>query len=175
MSENNRHLRGDTNEVEVDVHGNVVVEKGDLLVIMSMASPFKTASSAQTTADWYAYPVSFLGDVSSEYYDAQFGGVAMKGSVSGTTEKIPLATTGIFRFPLLAAGGVTLGQLIAGATSAAAAASDQIVVSKTFAELTTAYYCLLGYCVKTEAASANVDFNLVTKFSGVSYKYMQAF
>jgi hypothetical protein len=97
----------------------------------------------------------------------------LKGSVSGTTEKIPVATSGIFRYPLKATTGVTIGQLVSGATSAAKTAENQKVVSKKHSELTDEYYMLLGYVVKTEAGGANMDYNFVTRFSGVSYDYMQ--
>ena len=168
MAKVQRHLRGNTNEVEINVHGNVVIEKGDLVSVMNQNALWKTAQSAITTADYYGYPVSFLGGVTDGYYDNSFLGVAMKGSISGTTEKIPVATAGVFRFPLKAQTGVTIGQLVAGATLAATTAYDQQVESKTKAELTASYYCVLGLCVKTEAAASNVDFQLVTRYSGVT-------
>jgi len=178
MAKVNRHLRGDTNEVECAVHGHNVVEKGDLVWTYKISTfGCKTASpggNAQT-ADWYTQSMSDNAGVTAVYYDAQFAGIAMKGSIAGTTENIPVATTGIFRFPLKATTGVTIGQLVCGATSAAAVNSNQIVVSKTAAELTDEYFCILGYCVKTEAGATNVDLNLITRFSGVSYATMKAY
>ena len=168
MAKVQRHLRGDTNEVEIDVHGNVVIEKGDLISIMNQDELYKSSLTAITTADYYGYPVSFLAGVTVGYYDNSFLGVAMKGSLSGVTEKIPVATGGVFRFPLAAQTGVTIGQLVSGSTSAAKTAYDQVVVSKTYAELTTSYKCLIGMCVKTEAAATNVDFQLITRYSGVT-------
>lgn len=172
MAKVNRHLRGETNEIEIDVHGHTVIESGDI-VWQYNSSSFAQKSTAnggtRTTADNYAYPISELAGVTAAYYDAQFLGVAMKGSISGTTEKIPVATSGIFRFPLKATTGVTIGELVCGATSASTTNSDQIVVSKKTSELTDEYYCILGICVKTEDGATNVDFNLITRFSGVSY------
>ena len=178
MAAVSRHLRGDTKEVECDVHGHTVIEKGDVVWTYKI-STFSCKTSAPggnaQTADWYTFPVSDLAGCTPVYFDAQFAGIAMKGSISGTTEKIPVATAGIFRYPLKAQTGVTIGQLVSGATSAAATMSDQIVVSKTYAELTDEYRNILGICVKTEAGATNVDFNLITRFSGVSYGYIQAF
>jgi hypothetical protein len=158
MAAVNRHLRGDTNEIEMRVHGNTVVEKGDLMVI------FKTDStiSNKSSADYYGYPVSSLADVTGVYYEDQFAGIAMKGSESGTTETIPVATSGIFRYPLLNSGvTVQVGYIVSGASSAAKAAYDQKVTCKS-----TQSYMRIGYCVKRETSASNVDFALLTKFSG---------
>jgi len=178
MAAVSRHLRGDTKEVAMDIHGHTVIEKGDIVWTYKI-STFGCKTTAPggnaQTADWYTYPVSDLAGCTCTYFDAQFAGIAMKGSISGTTEKIPVATAGIFRFPLAATTGVTIGQIVAGATSAAATMSNQIVISKTHAELTDEYHNILGLCVKTEAGATNVDFNLITQFSGVSYGYIQAY
>jgi len=177
MAQVNRHLRGDTKEVEVDVHGNTVIEKGDIVWIYKIngSSPKATTPSGRTTADWYAYPASYLSGVTKLYFDTQFAGITMKGSASGTTEKIPVATSGIFRMPLKAQTGVTIAQLVCGATSAATTLYDQMVVSKASSEITDEYGLIIGVCVKTQASAANVDFNLITQFSGVSYAYIQAY
>lgn len=173
MSAENRHLRGETNEIEIDIHGHTVVEKGDFMVTMRADSMFLNTKTPETTADYYGYNVDKLAAVTPYYFDANFVGIAMKGSISGTTEKIPVATTGIFRMPLKAQTGVTVGQLVCAATSAAKVMSDQIVVSKKTSELTDEYFAIVGTVVKTEAGASNVDFNLITRFSGVSYSTIQ--
>lgn len=167
MSAVNRHLRGDTREVEIPVHGHTVVEKGDFMWINTNGY-IKSGNGVHTTADWYGFPVSLLGDCTTAYF-VTFGGIAMKGSESGTTENIPMATAGIFRYPLKATTGVTLGQVVAGATSATLTLYDQKVVSKTASEFTDEYETGIGMCVKTEAGATKVDFELITRFSGVSY------
>lgn len=171
MSDVNRHLRGDTEEVLVDVHGNTVIEKGDLTFIFSASNTLKnTMPSARTTADWYAYPVSYLAGSTPLYFDVQFAGVAMKGSKSGVTEKIPIATSGIFRFPLASATGVTIGNLVTGCTSAATVNYNQTVRSQPVSVLTDEYNMALGICVKTQTGAAtDVDFKLISRLSGVSY------
>lgn len=178
MAKVQRHLRGETNEVECVVHGHNVVEKGDIVWTYKISTfGCKTGSpggNAQT-ADWYTQSVSDLAGSTPVYYDAQLAGIAMKGSIAGVTESIPVATSGVFRYPLGATTGVTIGQLVCGTTSAAATNYDQTVVSKASSELTDEYFCVLGYCVKTEAGATNVDFNLITRFSGVSYTTMKAF
>jgi len=173
MAAVNRHLRGETREVEVPVHGHTVIEKGDLLAIMRVNSTLKVTVTPETTADWYAYPLTTLSDATTNYFACQFGGIAMEGSKSGTTQTIPMATAGIFRYPLVATTGVTVGQLVCPATSAAKTFYTQQVVSKAASELTDEYQTQIGYVVKTEAGATNVDFNLVTQFSGVSYGYMR--
>ncbi len=168
MAQRQRHLRGETNEVAVDVHGHTVIEKGDFVVVNNTAELFKTAQAPETTADFYAYPVNYLGGVTNGYYDNTFLGISMKGSASGTTEKIPIATSGVFRMPLKTQTGVTVTQLVSGATSAAKTAYPQKVVSKTLAELTSSYFCVVGLCVKTTSGATVCDFELITRYAGVT-------
>lgn len=163
MSANSRYLYGDRREISAPVHGNTVIEKGDLIVIMKTASTIKGV----TTADNYAYPVSKLQDVSTVYYVDQLAGIAMKGSKSGVTENIPIATSGMFRMPLVSQTGVTVGLVVGGATSAAKVAYNQYANVKTTS--TKIQGVTLGKCIKTEASATNVDFFLLTRFSGVTY------
>ena len=169
MASVNRYLRGDTKEVELDVHGHSVIGKGDFVVIMKANSMLKSTLEAETTADWYGYSAASIAGVTPYYFDPNFAGIAMKGSISGTTEKIPVATAGIFRYPLVATTGVTVGQLVLIATSAATVAYPQTVRSKKSSELTDEYFGIVGVCVKTQAGATNVDFNLISRFSGVTY------
>ncbi len=168
MAQKQRHLRGETNEVTIDVHGHTVIEKGDFVSIMNTNQLYKSTLAAETTADYYAYPMGYLAGVTNGYYDNTFLGIAMKGSASGVTEKIPVATTGVFRMPLVSQTGVTVTQLVAGTTSAAKTAYNQKVVSKTLAELTSSYFCVVGLCVKTASGATVCDFELVTRYAGVT-------
>ena len=163
MANVQRHLRGETNEIQIDVHGKVVVEKGDLMCMFNTSSTL-LSSYTETTADYYGYPVSTLRDVSDVYYGNQFMGIAMKASISGTTEKIPVATTGIFRYPLATVTGVTATHLVCGATSSAKVAYDQYVVSRTRAQVSDLYRCIVGTCVKTQSGASNCDFLLHTRW-----------
>lgn len=170
--QNNRHLRGATNEIHVDVHGNSVINKGDLMVEFKDNSTMRTpGGTAITTADGYGFPVSQLLDSTSIYYAEQFIGVAMTGSVAGVTEKIPVATSGIFRFPLdtgTASYNSTLriGYIVSGATSAAKTCDDQQVNCKA---LVVKSEPRIGRCVRAQSSASNVDFELLTRYSGVSY------
>lgn len=173
MSNSSKHLRGETNEMEVDVHGHTVVEQGDFVVIMKADSMFVSTREAETTADWYGYPVSSLAGDTPYYFDANFAGIAMLGSIEGTTEKIPVATTGVFRYPVKTQTGVTVGQLACVATSAAKTFYDQQVIGKKTSELTDEYYNIVGTIVKSEAGASDIDFKLISRMSGTSYAYIQ--
>jgi len=163
MSKNQRYLYGDVKDVKVPIHGNVVVEKGDLMFIMKTDSTIVDV----TTADNYGYPASSLQDVTTVYYADQFAGVANNGSVAGVTEEIQVATGGVWRFPLATAKDVVVGAIVSGTTSAAKVADDQQVNTKTTA--TKIIGTTIGKCIRTEASAANVDVELITRFSGVSY------
>ena len=170
MAQKQRHLRGNPNEITIDVHGHTVIEKGDFVCVNNTAALFKTAKAPETSADFYCFPINYLGGTTNGYMDETFTGIAMKGSASGTTEKIPVATSGIFRMPLVTQTGVTITQIVSGATSATATFYAQKAVSKTLAELTTgsSYFNIVGLCVKTESGATNVDFKLVTRYAGVT-------
>jgi len=120
-----------------------------------------------TTADNYGYPATSLQDVSTVYYADQFAGVALKGSISGTTEDIPVGTAGVYRYALQDQGGVTVGQLVSGATSAAKAALNQQVFTKTSA--TKIMGTTIGKVIMTASGATTVDVDIITRFSGVSY------
>ncbi len=162
MSANQRYLYGDTKKIAAPVHGNVVVEKGDLMFI----SKTNEAMTGVATADHYAYPATSLADVTAGCYAEQFAGVADKGSISGTTEDIPICTAGTFRFPLENQSGVTVGGIVSGATSSSTAAYDQLVIVKTAS--TKIVGTTIGKVIKTEAGATNVDFELITRFSGTT-------
>ncbi len=169
MAANNRHLRGDTKEIEVPVHGHTTLEKGDMVIIMNSDNSLSSSYAPETTADYYCYPASYLAGVTTYYFANQFAGIAMQGSASGSTDTVRVATAGVFRMPLKATTGVTVGQLVAGATSGAKAMYAQKVVSKKASEIEDEYLTAIGVCVKTEAGAENVDFELITRFSGTTY------
>lgn len=163
MSKNQRHLYGDLKDVDVPILATTVVEKGDLMFIMKTDSTITDV----TTANGTGYPASSLQAVTATYYADQFAGVAMKGSVSGVTENVPVATAGVFRFPLPASADVAVGEIVSGATSAAKVAYDQMAITKTTA--TKIVGTTIGKCIKTETDAENVDVQIITRFSGVTY------
>ena len=114
MAGHNRHIKGCYNTITVDVKGNVVVEPGDIMFRMGAGG----MTGASTTADNYGYPVSSLANAASTLtalmgrLATNFIGVAMEGSPSGTTEKVTVATDGVFRYPQYRKSAVTVGALV---------------------------------------------------------------
>ena len=167
MANENRHLRGATNEIQIPVHGNVVMEKGEDVYIAHHATGIVGAST-----DRYGYPASYLAGVTGAYSEANFVGIAMKGSISGVTEDIPVATSGIFRKQIklgtsATSQAVKVGMTVAGATIGASGVS----LSGTTVTVGTSsdHTCgKIGKCVKAENAARFVDFMLMSRFAGTS-------
>lgn len=168
MSAEHRHLRGDTKEIELPIHGNVVVDKGDFMVCyMSSSCSLVSASvgSGQyTSADYYGYPIDQTKGTTYAYGFEQFAGVAMKGSAAGVTETIPVATAGIWRYPMKAARAVYPTYEIFVATSAANIFYPQTVDERQAGLSETG--CTIGKCVKYDSTGTNCDFMLMTRFGG---------
>jgi len=166
MAGENRYLRGDIRELYAPVHGSTVIEKGDFVVICKQATSVTHSTVQLATADHYAYPISLCTGTTHTRFAQQFAGVAMKGSRSGVTENIPIATAGIFRYPAKTAVAVYPGYAVNATTSAAEVFYDQKVNYKTDAgssDLT------IGFCMEYDTTGTNIDFNLITRFSGVSW------
>jgi len=165
MAAQNRHLRGEREEVLSPVHGNVVVEAGDLMFLDNSDG----VRGASTSADNYAYPFSSAVNAASKETGiinalyTQFLGVAMESSPSGTTENISVATNGVFRYPLYRNAGTTIGATVSSVSmfTSGTGVSDQTVFLGTSAPGSTA---LLGYIVKTESGASFVDFQIRTAF-----------
>jgi len=163
MTAQNRHLRGDMEEVLASVHGSTVVEAGDLM-FQDKTSGVRGASE---DADNYAYPFSYAANSATPGTGIQYGlyqnflGVAMESSQSGVTEKISIAKAGVFRYPLYRNGAVTVGALISAVSTltAGTGVSNQAVFMSATAPGSTAY---LGYVVKTESGASFVDFQIRT-------------
>ncbi len=157
MAGYNRHLRGDTNVMNVRVKGDVAVESGDLMFLNN---------------DNYAAPFTYIAGTASSkvattggYVKEKFMGVAVEGSPSGSTEWIGIAQSGVMRFPLVSAGAVTVGAKVSAVSQhpAAAGVSDQYVTNSIAGAIhgTTGY---LGYIIKTESGASYVDFQMRTAF-----------
>lgn len=165
MAGHNRHLRGETNEVLGNVHGNVVVEAGDLM----FKDTIDGVRGAGVADDSYVYPFNLAVNSASagtQIINAiytQFCGVAMEGSPSGTTEAITVATSGVFRYPNYTVAGVTIGSLVSAVSpfSSASGVSEQTVAITGADASCTAY---LGYCVKTESGASFIDLQIRTAY-----------
>ena len=169
MAGHNRHLRGEQGTIIADVHGNTTVEPGDLMFIDATSG----VRGASATADNYVYPFNLAVNSASPGTGIEYGiynnfaGVAMEGSAAGVTEKITIATEGVFRLPLYAVTGTTIGALVSSVStqSSASGVSKDAVIVYGHTRATTAY---LGYVVKTESGASFVDFEIRTKFTGLA-------
>lgn len=157
------HLRGDTNEILVRVHGNTVINKGTFVVLNHRAG-----RKIGVAADYYAYPATWLEGTTPAYFEETLLGVAMKGSKAGVTENIPIAQTGIFRantsasactaYPAQSVAAVTKG-------SGTSMYDDRVSVG-TDGDHDS---CRAGRVVAYRGISqSNVDFMLMTRLSGNS-------
>lgn len=172
MAAHNRHIRGETNQVLVDIHGNIVVEAGDLMFRNNIAGLVGTGvAGGAIAADNYAYPFNLARNSASETctilagVHTNFLGVAMESSKSGVTEKISIATAGVFQYPMYLTSGVTVGGKVSAVSTFADAAnqgvSKQTVYNIATTPGSTAY---LGYIVKTESGASYVSFQIRTAF-----------
>ena len=165
MTAYNRHIRGETEDMLVKVHGNTVVEAGDFM--------FKDvtggARGASQTADSYGYPFDLAVNSASpgtgiiaEVY-TYFLGIAMESSPDGVTESISVATNGVFSYPMYSSSATTIGALVSAVSPATSSAgvSEQTVANVGAGKATTAY---LGYTVLTQSATSYVDFQIRTAF-----------
>jgi len=160
----NRHLRGETNEIMLKKKGTIPVNTGDLMFVDAVNG----ASAGGGTASFLAFPAAYCSFNTHAYFEVNFAGVAMSGSLSGVTEEIPVATTGIFRYPVSTTTGMTCspGYIVSGASYGAGGASifsQKVVVGSAAGTMDEGR---IGYCVRAEGAATTVDFNLVTRFSG---------
>ena len=162
-----RHLRGDTNEVMAAVAGNVVIKQGDL-IIMELVSDI----AQQGSATYKAYPAAYVSGVGALKFGSGFVGVAMNSSASGVTEDIPVATTGIFRFPVSPSAGQTTlaGYIVSGATYGASGTSvfSQKVTAEVAASVDLSD-ARIGMVIRGQTTSTTCDFMLTgSRFSSVS-------
>lgn len=167
MSNGSIHLRGQTNEIEVPIHGKTVIEKGEDVFIAQDA-----VCIVGSAADHYGYPASNLAAVTDSYHTQNYAGIAMKGSISGVTENIPVATSGIFRRKIKLGTSATsqtckIGQTVAACTIGASGVS----ISGTTVSVGTGGdhdAGRIGRVVKAEYQAKTVDFMLFTRLSGAS-------
>jgi len=162
-------LRGETNEIYVPIHGKTVIKKGELIFLAQDATVIVGA-----TADGYGYPAAQVAGTTPTYFEDNLAGVSMKGSESGTTEDIPVATSGIFRGQIKLGTSGTSKHVYPGALVAACTVGTSGVTPSgtTFTVNTLADTefdgCRVGRAVKKQASAMYVDFMLMTKLSGNS-------
>jgi len=172
MAGQNRYLRGKVKTVLAEVLGAASLEAGDLVFLNNVngtagvgVSPFLlqadnrvySLSDHKTSTDSSTWTVRLSN---------QFMGVAMEGSQAGVTEKVTVATTGIYRYPLYSVSAVTTGSKISAVSTVWSTTSDgslgtsrQVVINHNSAAASgsTVY---LGHCVKTESGASFVDFEI---------------
>ena len=173
MAGQNRHLRGDMNEIKIPVHSDVTVEPGDFLVIGGVV----TVDQSGRAADYYAYPFSSVsgavlkGGVSNSLNVCKqwFVGVAMSGSASGVTDDINVATDGIFRYPYNNAGtvtaGTTIGYKVSAVTAPAKALGAGVSAQAVSLQLLGGTSAYVGYVAENHVGGTSfVDFRIHTKY-----------
>lgn len=165
-SSNNRHLRGETNEVQVHVDGNVVINQGDLVIIEGV-----DGAAQQGNINYAGFPASWAKGCTHAYFGTTFIGVAMNSSPSGVTGHIAVATTGIFRFPVSPGtpADVSCGYIVSGATYGASGTSvfSQKVTAEAAASV-DAGDARIGLVIRGQKSSSTVDFQLMGRFSGAT-------
>lgn len=163
------YLRGETNEIDVRIQGKTVVVKGELIFLNQDDSVI-----VATSADGYGYPHDLVAGTTTAYFENNLAGISMKGSVSGTTEDIPVATSGIFRGQIKLGTSATSKHVWPGALVAACTIGTSGVTPSgtTFTVDTLGDTefdaCRVGRAVKHETSATSVDFMLMTKLSGAS-------
>jgi len=163
------YLRGETNEIYVQVHGKTVMKKGELVFLAQDATVIVGG-----TADGYGYPAGQVAGTTPAYFEDNLAGISMKGSVSGTTEDIPVATSGIFRGQIKLGTSATSKHVYPGACVAAATVGTSGVTPSgttfTVNTLNDTEFTgnRVGRAVRKQASATSVDFMLMTKLSGAS-------
>lgn len=164
------YLRGETNEIMIPIHGKTVIKKGELIILAQDATVISGG-----IADGYGYPVhtQCKGSTASYFYN-NLAGISMKESTSGTTEDIPVATSGIFRAQIKLGTSATSKHVFPGAlVSACTIGASGVSVSGTTVTVDTLADTemdqgQIGRAVKKQASAMSVDFMLLTKLSGSS-------
>ncbi|MFH0811401.1 MAG: hypothetical protein V2A69_00985 [Pseudomonadota bacterium] len=163
------YLRGETNEIYVRVHGKTVIKKGELVFLAQ-----DNQVIGGMTADGYGYPAIMISGTTPAAFENNLAGISIKGSVSGTTEDIPVAQSGIFRGQIKLGTSATSKHVYPGACVAACTigASGVSPSGTTFTVNTLADTeftgCRVGRAVRKQASATHVDFMLMTKLSGAS-------
>ena len=163
------YLRGKTNEWYVPIHGKTVIEKGELIFLAQ-----DNQVIGAMTADGYGYPAGMISGTTPTPFVNNLAGISMKGSISGVTEDIPVATSGIFRGQIKLGTSATSkhvfpGALVSAATVGASGVSPSgttFTVETLAASETT--HCTVGRAVKKQASATHVDFMLMVKMAGCS-------
>lgn len=135
MANTFRYLRGETNEVSMNVASATVIEVGDFIL-------FKATGS-------YAIPPTSLADAGDAAANREaaadgFVGIALTGSQVGETDKITVATSGVFKCTLKTAAAVAqFAQVEIYATTAGC--EDQTIVAGSTSPI--------GHCVLAKATA----------------------
>jgi len=163
------YLRGETNEILVRIQGKHTVKKGELIFLNQDSSVI-----VATSADGYGYTAGYLAGTTTVYFECNLAGISMKGSESGTTEDIPVATSGIFRGQIKLGTSATSKHVWPGAlVSAATVGTSGVTPSGTTVTVDTLNdtemdACRIGRAVHHKASATHVDFMLMTRMSGAS-------
>ncbi len=144
MANTFRYLRGETNEVSMNVASATVIEVGDFIL-------FKATGN-------YAIPPTSLasaGDAAanSEAAADAFVGISNSASAAGQTEKITVYTSGVFKLTLKTAADVAQFAQVEIYATTAGCEDQTIVVGSTSP---------IGHCVLAKA-TAGTDVEVAIK------------
>jgi hypothetical protein len=124
--------KGGEAHAEVPVHGNIEIDKGDLL-FLDRVDGLRTKGAS--SADWYAYPFSKLSGTTRtlasnrELAAKHFLGVALWHSDSGVTETIGVHLQGLFKYPLKNARHTKVGYHVIPAGSGVTLYNQKLAVT----------------------------------------------
>jgi hypothetical protein len=144
------------------VHGNVVIEKGDLL-FLDRTNGLRTRGASM--ADNFVYPFSLVSGVTLSLVSNRslaqqhFLGVAAHWSNAGVTEALAVHYEGLFKYPLKMARSVKTGQYIIPAGSGVTLYNQYVSISGSTGDA-------IGICGRYEEYAADVEMVLMNKIFG---------
>jgi len=168
MASVNRHIEGDANVILVEVLSGVTVETGDLMFLDNSDDLRNDGSSI---ANNYGYPLKYLRisgsslELNKVQVKSRFLGVSMDdkdGIDNANNLKIPIATSGKFKFDMKPSKTVKVGDMFApsGTTSASDMYNQKIAK-------TTDSTKALGYFAECKTHATTVEVFIKPAF-GVS-------
>ncbi len=156
-----RRSWGKGNQCEVDVHGNVEIDKGDLLFLDRVNG---LRSKGTSTADYYAYPFSKVSGTTVTLASNRaiaadnFLGVAAWHSDSGVTEKISVHIDGLFKYPLKNSRTLKVGYWVVPSGSGSTLHSQTVIVNS------SATSNRIGIVGNSGTFQSQVEFGILTVF-----------
>jgi len=147
------------------VHGNVEIDKGDLLFLDQVD---KLRNKGTSAADGYVYPFSKISGTTLTLASNRnlayqnFFGVAAGYSESGVTEEISVYLLGLFRYPLRNTRSIRVGDYVVPAGSGVTLYNQVVAVAKSGCS------DIIGLVSKSGDFESEVDTVLRSKVLGLN-------